>query len=190
MNDPDTILLTTEESMEKGLDYLKHELRGVRTGRATPAMVEFLKVDCYGSMTDLKAVAAISCPEPTQLLIKPFDQGVLAAIKTAIDKSGMGINPMMEGKQIRLNLPPMSKDRREKEATRIKKMGEETKVVIRNARRDANKAADQLGKAPGSKHYPEAEIERLHHEIQELLKKYEADVDKRVDDKTKEIMTI
>src|SRR3954466_13475911 len=86
--DPDTILLETEEHMEKALDHLKNELRGVRTGRASPAMVEYLKVDYYGSMTDLKALAAISVPEPTQLLIKPFDQGAMPGIKQAIEKSG------------------------------------------------------------------------------------------------------
>jgi ribosome recycling factor len=190
MSDPDTILMQAEEQMEKALDYLKQELRGIRTGRATPAMVEFVKVEYYGSMTDLKAIAAISVPEPSQLLIKPFDSGALQAIKSALEKAALGANPMPDGKVIRLNLPAMSKDRREKEVGRMKKMGEETKVVIRNARRDGNKHADQLGKAPGGKHYPEAEIEGLKTEIQDLLKKYETDVDKRIEEKTKEVMTI
>ncbi|MBS0196595.1 MAG: ribosome recycling factor [Planctomycetes bacterium] len=189
MNDPDTILLTAEEHMEKALDYLKNELRGVRTGRASPALVEFLKVECYGSTTDLKAIAAISVPEPTQLLIKPFDASIVSAIKTAIEKAQMGINPMVEGKQIRLMLPAMSTDRRQKDAARVKKMGEEAKVVVRNARRDANKHADALSKAPGS-HVPEDEIKSLKEEIQALLEKYEGEVDKRVEEKSKEIMTI
>ena len=190
MNDPDTILLSAEEAMEKGLDYLKQELRGVRTGRATPGMVEFIKVECYGSMSDLKSIAAVSVPEPTQLLIKPFDASLVSAIKHAIEKSGLGINPMVEGnKMVRLNLPAMSKDRREKDAARVKKMGEECKVVLRNTRRDANKHADALAKAPGVQ-IPEDEIEQLKNEIQELLKKYEAEVDKRVDEKSKEILTI
>lgn len=189
MNDPDTILLETEASMEKAVEYLKSELRGVRTGRASPAMVEFVKVDYYGSMTDLKALAAISTPEPTQLLIKPFDAGAVQAIKTAIEKSGMGVNPMVEAKQIRIMLPPMSQDRRQKEAARIKKMGEEQKVAIRNARRDANKHADAL-KTSTTVHVPEDEINSLKDEIQKLLKKYEDEIDKRIDDKTKEIMTI
>jgi len=189
MSDPDTILLQTEEFMEKALEYLKSELRGIRTGRASPALVEFIKVDYYGSQTDLKSIAAVSVPEPTQLLIKPFDQGAISAIKTAIEKSGLGINPMSEGKQLRLNIPAMSAERRQKDSARIKKMGEEAKVVIRNARRDANKHADALKNAPG-KHFPEDEIETLKEEIQGLLKKYEDEVDKRVDEKTKEIMTI
>jgi len=189
MTDPDTILLETEASMEKAVEYLKQELRGVRTGRASPALVEHLKVDYYGSSTDLKAIAAISVPEPTQLLIKPFDATALPAIKTAIEKSALGVNPMVEGKAIRLNMPAMSADRRQKEAGRIKKMGEEAKVVLRNNRRDANKHADALSKAAGS-HVPEDELDTLKEEIQALLKKYEDDLDKRVEEKTKEIMTI
>jgi ribosome recycling factor len=185
-NDPDTILFETEETMEKALEHLKHELRGVRTGRASPAMVEYLKIDYYGSMTDLKAIAAISVPEPTQLLIKPFDQGAMSGIKQAIEKSGLGLNPIMEAKQVRLVIPAMSQERRVKDAARIKKMGEEAKVAIRNVRRDANKHADVL-KAAG---LPEDEAKTLHDEIQGLLKKYEDEVDKRVDEKTKEVMTV
>lgn len=189
MNDPDTILLTTEEQMEKALDYLKNELRGIRTGRASPALVEFLKVECYGSVSDMKSIASISVPEPTQLLIKPFDGSLVSAIKTAIEKAQMSINPMVEGKQIRLMLPAMSQERRQKDAARIKKMGEEAKVVIRNARRDANKHADALGKGTGH-HVPEDEIKTLKEEIQALLEKFEADVDRRIEEKTKEVMTV
>jgi ribosome recycling factor len=189
MTDPDTILLETEAAMEKAVDYLKQELKGVRTGRASPAMVEFIKVEAYDSLTDLKALAAVNVPEPTQLLIKPFDATILHAIKSAIEKSGLGVNPAVEGKQLRITLPPMSQERRVKESSRIKKMGEETKVVIRNARRDGNKHADAL-KNSTTKHFPEDEINQLKEEVQGLLKKYEEEVDKRIEDKTKEIMTI
>ncbi|MDX2132521.1 MAG: ribosome recycling factor [Planctomycetota bacterium] len=189
MSDPDTILLEAEEHMEKALDYLKAELRGVRTGRASPALVEFVKVEYYGSQSDLKSIASVSVPEPTQLLIKPFDQASIAAIKQAIEKSGLGLNPISEGKQIRLMVPPMSAERRAKDAARIKKMGEEAKVVIRNARRDANKHADALKNQPGH-NIPEDEIETLKEEIQTLLKKYEDAVDQRIDEKTKEVMTL
>ncbi|HYF15361.1 MAG TPA: ribosome recycling factor [Phycisphaerales bacterium] len=190
MTDPDTILLETEAALEKALDYLKAEMKGVRTGRASTAMVEFIKVDAYGSATDLKNLAAIGTPEATQILIKPFDASLVSAIKTAIEKSGLGVNPMVEGKQLRINLPPMSQDRRVKEAARVKKMAEEAKVVMRNARRDGNKHADGLKNLPGGKHYPEDEIKTLKEEIQSLLEKYESDADKRVEEKTKEIMTI
>ncbi len=189
MNDPDTILLEAEESMTKAVDYLKNELRGVRTGRASPALVEFIKVDYYGSMTDLKSIAAISVPESTQLVIKPFDASAISAIKSAIDRSDLGVNPMVEGKQIRINLPAMSEERRAKDAARVRKMGEETKVALRNVRRDANKHADGLNQQPGAS-FPEDEIKTLKDEIQDLLKKFEGDVDARVEEKAKEVMTI
>lgn len=187
--DPDTILLETEESMTKALDYLKHELRGIRTGRASPALVEYLKVDYYGSMTDLKAIAAISVPEPTQLLIKPFDQGAVSGIKKAIEASGLGLNPIVEAKQIRLMIPALSGERRQQLVARVKKLAEETKVVLRNARRDGNKHADALSKST-AKHYPEDEIETLKEEIQDLLKKYESDVDKLAEEKSREISQV
>ncbi len=97
MSDPDTILLQTEETMTKALEYLKSEIRGIRTGRASPAMVDFVKADYYGTMTDLKSLAAISVPEPSQVLIKPFDVGSVGAIKQAIEASGLGFNPQVEG---------------------------------------------------------------------------------------------
>ncbi len=186
---PDSILLETEESMSKAVDYLKNELRGVRTGRASTALVEFIKVNYYGSMTDLKALASISVPEATQILIKPFDAGSTAEIRKAIESSDLGLNPMVDGKQIRINIPPLSGDRRKQLAGHVKKVGEDTKVTLRNARRDGNKHADQLGKQPGA-HIPEDEIETLKTEIQDLLKKYESEVDTLVAEKTKEVMEI
>ncbi len=187
--DPDTILLETEEAMTKAVEYLKSEFRGIRTGRASTALVEFLKVEYYGSMTDLKSIAAISVPESTQLLIKPFDQSAIGAIKSAIEQSGLGVNPINEGKQIRLNLPSLSADRRQQLVARVKKLGEEQKTAIRNTRRDANKHADGLTKQPGA-HFPEDEIETLKEEIQNLLKKFEDEIDKQVESKSKEITTI
>lgn len=187
--DPDTILLETEEAMEKAVTYLKHEMRGIRTGRAHPALVEFVKVDYYGSMTDLKGLAAISVPEPTQLLVKPFDAGSIQAIKTAIEQSGLGLNPMPEGKQIRINVPMLSQERRQKLIAQCKKMAEEQKVSIRNARRDGNKHADALAKDPKA-HVPEDEIATLKEEIQNLLKKYEEEVDRVTEAKVKEVTEI
>ncbi len=189
MTDPDTILLETEEAMEKAVTYLKNELKGIRTGRATTAMVDFVKVDYYGASTDLKSLASISVPEPTQILIKPFDAGSIGEIKKAIEASGLGLNPINEGKQIRLNVPPLSGERRQQLVAKVRKDGEEQKVALRNARRDGNKHADGLKSQPG-KHVPEDEVETLKTEIQELLKKYEAEIDRRVDEKVKEITQI
>ncbi len=187
--DPDTILLETEETMEKAVEYLRKEFRGLRTGRASTALVEFIKVDYYGSMTDLKSIAAISIPEPAQLLIRPFDVGAMSAIKQAIDASGLSLNPISEGKQIRLVLPALTSERRAQLVNHCKKLAEEARVSLRNVRRDANKNADAMSKAPGA-HYPEDEIETLKEEIQALLKKYEETVDKMVEDKSKEITTV
>ncbi|MBK7404757.1 MAG: ribosome recycling factor [Phycisphaerales bacterium] len=189
MTDPDTILLESEDSMSKALDYLKKELRGLRTGRASPALVEYLKVDYYGSATDLKALAAISVPEPTQLLIKPFDAGAVGEIKKAIEASGLGLNPIVEAKQIRLNVPSLTRDRRQQLATQAKKMGEEQKIAIRNVRRDANKHADGLADQTG-KHFSEDEVKQLKEEIQSLLKKYEGEMDQVVEAKATEIMEL
>jgi ribosome recycling factor len=189
MTDPDTILLEAEETMQKSLDYLKNELRGIRTGRASTALVEYLKVEYYGSHTDLKSIASISVPEASQLLIKPFDAGAVAAIKQAIEASGLGLNPVVEAKQIRLNIPALSADRRKQLESRCRKMGEEQKISIRNVRRDANKHADGLTKQAGTQ-FPEDEIEGLKEEIQKLLKKFDDDIDSRIEDKCKEILTV
>lgn len=184
MTDPDTILLETEEAMEKALNYLKQELRGIRTGRAHPALVEFVKVDYYGSMTDLKALASVSVPEPTQLLIRPFDAGAIMAIKHGIEQAGLGLNPMPEGKQIRINVPALSQERRLKLAGQCKKNAEEQKIAIRNVRRDANKAAE------GDAELPEDEQTKLKDEVEKLTKTYTAKLDALLEGKTKELMEV
>lgn len=186
---PDGILKDAQQHMEKSIDYLKRELRGLRTGRASTALVEFIKVDYYGSPTDLKSLAAISTPEPTQILIQPFDPGSTGDIKKALETSDLGLNPQVEAKNIRINVPPLSKERRQQLVTQAKKMGEEAKVAIRNSRRDANKQADQLAKDKDA-HISEDEVKGLHAEIQDLLKKYEKEVDEAVEGKSKEIMEI
>lgn len=186
---PDEILLTAEESMEKAVEYLKKELRGMRTGRASTALVEFIKVECYGQSQDLKNIAAISIPEPAQILIKPFDAGTLNDIKKALDAAGLGLNPQTIGKALLLNLPSLTGDRRKQLVGKCKEMGEETKIKLRNARRDGNKLADGLKNDPKA-HVPEDEVKRLHDEIQELLKKYEKETDEAVAKKAKEVETI
>lgn len=187
--DLDTILLETEEGMEKAVEYLKHELRGLRTGRASTALVEYIKVDYYGSPTDLRSLALISIPEATQLLIKPFDASTVQAIVKAIQASGLGLNPMSEGKQIRLNLPPLSGERRNQLSASVKQMGEAAKVTIRNARRDGNKNLDGLEKDK-SAHVSEDQLKDAKDQVQDLLKKYEGMVDELVTAKSKEIQAI
>ncbi len=187
--DPDTILLELEEAMSHAMDYLSKEYQGLRAGRASPSLIEYLKVDYYGSPTDLKAIAAVSVPEPTQLLVKPFDVGALGEIRKAIEAAGLGLNPVTEGKTLRINIPTLSRERRLQLAATAKKLGEEQKVVLRNARRDANKASTSLAKQEG-KHYPEDEIDSLKKEVQELLKSYEGKMDKAFEAKSAEIMAV
>ena len=186
---PDEILLEAEEKMEKAFDYFKSELRGLRTGRASTALVETVKVDYYGQPTDLKSLAAISIPEPNQILIKPFDAGSVTDIKRGIEASGLGMNPIVEAKQIRLIVPALTRERRTQLVTQAKKMAEEQKVAMRNARRDANKHADVLAKDTAA-HVPEDEIETLKTEIQDLLKKFEKQVDDALEKKSAEIMEV
>jgi len=187
--DLDEILLDCEDRMDKAVEYLRNELRGVRTGRASPALVEFVKIDYYGSMTDLRSLANISVPEPTQLLIKPYDVGSLDAIVKGLQGSGLGLNPIKEGKQVRLMLPPLSGERRQQLAGSVKQMAEQAKVAIRNTRRDANKHIDQLVKDKAA-HIPEDQAEATKEEVQTLTNKHEKAVDDLYEAKRKEILEV
>ena len=124
----DDILLDTEEHMEKALEHLKHELRTVRTGRASPAMVESIKVEYYGTPTDMRSIAMITVPEATQILIKPFSPGDLKWIEKAINESKLPLTPHSDGKQLRLMLPPLSQERRLQLVGQCKAFSEEAWV--------------------------------------------------------------
>ena len=164
------ILLDVEERMEKAVDVLKHALAGIRTGRANPGLVDSLRVEAYGSPTPLKQLASVGAPEPTQIVIRPFDPGTLKDIEKAILASGLGLTPMNDGKLIRLNVPALSTETRRKLVGRIKELTEEARVSIRNVRRDGNKLADQEQK---DKTLSEDDRDKLKEEIQEMTKKYE-----------------
>src|SRR5881227_4360432 len=138
----DDILFDCEEHMEKSLEHLKHELRSVRTGRASPAMVESIRVEYYGTPTEIRSMASISVPEATQIVIKPFNSQDLKLIEKAINDSKLPLTPHSDGRQLRLILPPMSQETRLKMAGQVKGMAEDVKIRIRNARRDANKLID------------------------------------------------
>src|SRR5215212_1726420 len=135
----DQILKDCKDRMEKALDVLRNELKGLRTGRASPALLDSLRVEYYGSQTPIKQVATVSAPEPQQLLIKPFDAAALKDIEKAIRSSDLGLSPNNDGKVIRLQVPSMSGEQRKKMTAHIKKLGEDSKVSCRNIRRDANK---------------------------------------------------
>lgn len=185
--DVDEILLDCEDKMQKAVDYLTGELKGIRTGRASPALVEFIKVEYYGSATDLRQIAQVSVPEPTQLLIKPYDASAIQDIAKALQASGLGLNPNVEGKAIRLNLPPLSGERRQQLAGSVKSMAEQAKVAIRNVRRDANKHIDQAEKDKASG-VTEDQAKDAKDEVQNLIKKYEGQVDHAAEAKRKEIL--
>lgn len=166
----DEILLDVEERMEKAADVLKHALTGIRTGRASPGLVDSLRVEVYGSTSPIKQLATIGVPEPNQILIKPFDPGTLKDIEKAIQASDLGFNPMNDGRVIRIVIPALSTEVRKKMVARIKELSEEAKVAIRNVRRDGNKLADGAQK---DKELTEDERDSVKDEIQELTKKYE-----------------
>src|SRR6266700_1331947 len=180
----DEILLDTEERMEKAVGVFRDELRGLRTGRATPALVDSIRVEYYGSPTPLKQLAQISTPDPSQILIRPFDQGCWKDIEKAIRSSDLGMAPNSDGKMIRLTVPPMSGEQRQKMVARIKKSSEEAKVALRNIRRDANKHFDQAEKA---KEMTEDERDAGKEDVQTLLKKFEDKVTEMGDKKSKEV---
>jgi len=183
----DDILLDCEEQMEKATEHLRHELRGIRTGRASPALVENIKVDYYGSPTDLRSIASITVPEATQILIKPFSPQDLKSIEKAVNDSKIGLTPHSDGKQLRLILPPLSQERRLQLAGQCKGFAEEAKVRVRNARRDANKLIDTEEKGGV---LTEDDAKSAKEQIQELTKTYESKVDELIEHKKTEIMAV
>ncbi len=183
----DDILMECEEHMEKAVDHLHHELRGVRTGRASPALIEFVKVDYFGAPTDLKSIAAINVNEGNQLIVKPFSPTDIGPINKALSESPLGLNPQSDGKQIRIALPSMSQDRRKQLVGQVHKYGEETKIKIRNARRDANKLLDGEEKAGD---IGEDDAARSKDEVQNLTKQYEEKVGVSVKKKEDDVMEV
>jgi len=181
----DEVLMDAEERMEKAVEVFRGSLQGLRTGRASPGLVDSVRVNYYGSPTPLKQVATVSCPEPQQILIRPFDQGSLNDIIKAIQASDAGLAPNSDGRMIRINVPPLSTERRREMVARIGKFAEEARVAIRNVRRDANKTAETAEK---DKTISEDELEGAKEQVQELTKKYEGKVNDFAKDKEKEIM--
>ena len=166
----DDILLNAEERMEKAVGVLKTSLSGIRTGRAHPGLVDSLRVEVYGSQTPIKQLASVGAPEPTQIVIRPYDPGTIKDIEKAIIASDLGFNPQNDGRLIRISIPPLSTDVRRKMVARIKELTEESKISIRNIRRDANKAADQEQK---DKTLSEDERDAVKESVQELTKTHE-----------------
>ena len=181
----DEILFDAEERMDKAANVFKDELRGLRTGRATPALVDGLRVEYYGSPTPLKTLAQINTPDPTSIVIRPFDPSCLKDIEKAIRSSDLGMAPNNDGKMIRLTVPPMSGEQRQKMVQRIKKYAEDAKVACRNIRRDANKHFDVAEK---DKELTEDARDSGKEQVQALLKTYEEKIAEMADKRSKEIL--
>lgn len=183
----DDILLEAEDKMDKAVEHLRQQYRTVRTGRASAGLVEHLRVDYYGSPTELRQLATISVPDPLMIVIKPYDPGSVGDISKGIQASDLGITPMVEGKVIRLAIPPLSEERRKQIVHQIKEMAEETKVSLRNIRRDAIKRADAEEK---SKVLSEDEAQKARDDATDLVHQHELAVDEALRHKTAEIMEV
>ena len=181
----DEILFDAEMRMEKAIEVLKNNLSGIRTGRANPGLVDSLRVEAYGSPTPIKQVASIGAPEPTQIVIRPYDPGTIKDIEKAVIASDLGLTPQNDGRLIRINIPPLSTEVRRKMVSRIKELTEEAKISIRNIRRDANKVADQVEK---DKQLSEDQRDDVKNDVQELTKKYEMQATKLAKNREFEVM--
>ena len=176
-----------EEKMSKSLDSLKEEFSSIRAGRANPHILDKIKVDYYGAPTSLQQVANISVPEARMIQIQPWESSLIKEIEKAILVSDLGITPNNDGKVIRLVFPELTEDRRKELAKDVKKKGDNAKVAIRNIRRDAN---DSLKKANKAGELSDDELSNSEDEVQKITDKYTALVDKAIEDKTKEILTV
>ena len=179
------VLFDTEDRMEKAIEVLKNSLSGIRTGRANPGLVDSLRADVYGSPTPIKQIASVGAPEPTQIVVRPYDANTIKDIEKAIVASELGLNPQNDGRVIRINIPPLSTEVRKKMVSRIRELGEESKIAIRNIRRDANKSADQAEK---DKQISEDQRDDVKQEVQELTKQFEDQVTNLTKQREKEVL--
>ena len=173
--------------MEKTIENLKGELSKVRTGRATPALVENVKVDYYGTPTPIGQMAQVSIPDPKTVQIASWDQAAIPLIEKAIIAANIGLNPNVDGKVIRLNVPPLTEERRRDIAKTVKKYGEDTKIAVRNIRRDVN---DDIKAQEKAKDLSEDDSKRLQETVQKITDGFVIEVDKIVESKIKDVMTV
>ena len=176
-----------EEKMDKTIDSLMNDYASIRAGRANPHVLDKIKVDYYGTPTPIQQVGNISVPEARMILIQPWEKSLIKAIEKAILTSDLGITPSNDGTVIRLVFPELTEERRKDLVKDIKKKGEAAKVAIRNIRRDANEVFKKQNKA---NEISEDDMKDLETKTQKMTDKYIADIDKAVDEKSKEIMTV
>jgi len=183
----DEVSNLAKDHMKKTLENLHRELAGIRTGKANPGILEGIRVDYFGQMVPLKQVASISVPDPRLITLQPWDKSVVAAIEKAIQASELGLNPQSDGTLIRLPVPPLTEERRKELVKVVKRMGEETKVAVRNIRRDCN---DKIKKLEKEHEISEDVMHTKQDEIQKVTDDYIKQVDESVATKEKEIMEI
>jgi ribosome recycling factor len=181
------ILTTAEERMKKALESVRHELSGVRTGKATPALLDMVKVEAYGSMVSLKEVGQVSAPEPRLITVQPWDKSLVKAISRAIQQTDLGFNPTDDGTLVRVPVPALTEERRRDLAKLIAKFAEEGRVHIRQVRHDVNKDVQHQQK-DGT--VAEDEAKRLLADVQKLTDRYIASLDELLKKKTAEIMEV
>ena len=181
------VQLVLDDKMKKSISVLKEELNTVRAGRANAALLDQIKVDYYGSPTPLKNISNISVPDPRTLMISPFDPKSIHDIEKALNVANLGINPSNDGKVIRLVIPPVTEERRKELIKVIKKFGEDSKVAVRNERRDAN---DELKKQEKAGELTEDDLKKSLDDVQKKTDKTIKDIDGIIVDKEKEIMEV
>jgi ribosome recycling factor len=181
------ILKKAEESMKKSIENFRHELAGIRTGKANPALLDPIRVTYYGQKVPLKQVAGITVPDPKTIVIQPWDKTIIPEIEKAIQASELGLNPQSDGNVVRLPIPPLTEERRRDLVKVVKRMAEDTRVAIRNIRRDAN---DKIKKLEREHQISEDEMHFNQDEVQKLTDKYIEQVDEIVEAKEKEIMEV
>lgn len=176
-----------EEKMKKSLETVKREFQTIRTGRASPAILDKISVEYYGTLVPLKQIANVSVPDARMLLVQPFDKSSVGSIEKAIQKSDLGLNPAVDGSVIRLPIPPLTEERRRDLAKLIKKKVEEGKIAIRNIRREFN---DDLKSMEKEKKLSEDETKKAQEQIQKITDKYIREFDEALAAKEKEIMEV
>lgn len=181
------ILFEAEESMEKAVDFMTHEFAAIRTGKASPALVENIDVEAYGSSMKLKQLALITAPEPRLLVIQPFDASTVRDIERGINESRLGINPSVDGKIIRLPIPELSEERRRDLAKTVKGIAEESRVRIRACRRHAIDTAKKLQK---DGKLTEDELRDTETDVQKLTDRFVGEIDKHTATKEAELMKV
>ena len=180
-------LLEAIDKMEKAVDHVLGQFTTVRTGRATPALVEKLLVEYYGSAVPLQQLAGFQVPEPRQLVVKPHDRGALAAVEKAIRDSDLGVNPNNDGVVIRLNFPPLTEERRKEYVKVVKHMAEDGRVAVRNIRRDARKHLETAEKAGD---ISADELERAEKEMDKITHDHVEQIDKALGRKEQELLEV